>query len=200
MSDKFGEGRDPYLYPGLNVMRNRLGIHQAQRLARAAYEMTALRAATIELGPLVRGLPHLCAIHRQLYQDIFDWAGQLREADIYQGDTRFCHFAYIEKEGNALMQDLEEEGYLVGLAHEKFVERLAHYYCEINVLHPFRLGSGLAQRIFFEQLALHAGYALSWQGIAVETWQQANQSGAMGDLSALQAIFQKAISEARETE
>ncbi|EBX8839454.1 putative adenosine monophosphate-protein transferase Fic [Salmonella enterica subsp. enterica serovar Urbana] len=200
MSDKFGEGRDPYLYPGLNVMRNRLGIHQAQRLARAAYEMTALRAATIELGPLVRGLPHLCAIHRQLYQDIFDWAGQLREVDIYQGDTRFCHFAYIEKEGNALMQDLEEEGYLVGLAHEKFVERLAHYYCEINVLHPFRLGSGLAQRIFFEQLALHAGYALSWQSIAVETWKQANQSGAMGDLSALQAIFQKAISEARETE
>ncbi|EGH0264054.1 putative adenosine monophosphate-protein transferase Fic [Salmonella enterica subsp. enterica serovar Rissen] len=181
MSDKFGEGRDPYLYPGLNVMRNRLGIHQAQRLAQAAYEMTALRAATIELGPLIRGLPHLCAIHRQLYQDIFDWAGQLREVDIYQGDTRFCHFAYIEKEGNALMQDLEEEGYLVGLAHEKFVERLA-------------------QRIFFEQLALHAGYALSWQGIAVETWKQANQSGAMGDLSALQAIFQKAISEARETE
>ncbi|KJT18175.1 cell filamentation protein Fic, partial [Salmonella enterica subsp. enterica serovar Heidelberg str. 670102-5] len=34
------------------------------------------------------------------------------------------------------MQDLEEESYLVGLAHEKFVERLAHYYCEINVLHP----------------------------------------------------------------
>ncbi|EDT3782974.1 putative adenosine monophosphate-protein transferase Fic [Salmonella enterica subsp. enterica serovar Saintpaul] len=200
MSDKFGEGRDPYLYPGLNVMRNRLGIHQAQRLAQAAHEMTALRAATIELGPLVRGLPHLCAIHRQLYQDIFDWAGQLREVDIYQGDTRFCHFAYIEKEGNALMQDLEEEGYLVGLAHEKFVERLAHYYCEINVLHPFRFGSGLAQRIFFEQLALHAGYALSWQGIAVETWKQANQSGAMGDLSALRAIFQKAISEARETE
>ncbi|EAN5159399.1 putative adenosine monophosphate-protein transferase Fic [Salmonella enterica] len=200
MSDKFGEGRDPYLYPGLNVMRNRLGIHQAERLAQAAYEMTALRAATIELGPLVRGLPHLCAIHRQLYQDIFDWAGQLREVDIYQGDTRFCHFAYIEKEGNALMQDLEEEGYLVGLAHEKFVERLAHYYCEINVLHPFRLGSGLAQRIFFEQLALHAGYALSWRDIAVEKWNQANQSGAMGDLSALQAIFQKAISEARETE
>lgn len=200
MSDKFGEGRDPYLYPGLNVMRNRLGIHQFFFKQKTAYEMTALRAATIELGPLVRGLPHLCAIHRQLYQDIFDWAGQLREVDIYQGDTRFCHFAYIEKEGNALMQDLEEEGYLVGLAHEKFVERLAHYYCEINVLHPFRLGSGLAQRIFFEQLALHAGYALSWQGIAVETWKQANQSGAMGDLSALRAIFQKAISEARETE
>ncbi|MGQ7112423.1 putative adenosine monophosphate-protein transferase Fic, partial [Escherichia sp. TWPC-MK] len=118
-------------------------------------------------------------------QDIFDWAGQLREVDIYQGDTPFCHFAYIEKEGNALMQDLEEEGYLVGLEKAKFVERLAHYYCEINVLHPFRVGSGLAQRIFFEQLAIHAGYQLSWQGIEKEAWNQANQSGAMGDLTAL---------------
>lgn len=90
MSDKFGDGRDPYLYPGLNVMRNRLGIHQAQRLAQAAYELTALRAATIELGPLKRGLPHLCAIHRQLYRDIFDWAGHLREVDIYQAILAFA--------------------------------------------------------------------------------------------------------------
>ncbi|MBA8060995.1 putative adenosine monophosphate-protein transferase Fic [Citrobacter freundii] len=199
MSDKFGDGRDPYLYPGLNVMRNRLGVHQAQRLAQAAYELTALRAATIGLGPLKRGLPHLCSIHRQLYQDIFDWAGHLREVDIYQGDTRFCHFAYIEKEGNALMQDLEDESWLVGLSADKFIDRLAHYYCEINVLHPFRIGSGLAQRIFFEQLAVHAGYMLSWEGIPVEEWNQANQSGAMGDLSALRAIFRKVVSEARET-
>ena len=200
MSDKFGDGRDPYLYPGLNVMRNRLGVHQAQRLAQAAYELTALRAATIELGPLVRGLPYLCAIHRQLYQDIFDWAGKLREVDIYQGDTPFCHFAWIEKEGNVLMQDLEDESWLVGLPAEKFVDRLAHYYCEINVLHPFRIGSGLAQRIFFEQLAIHAGYILNWEGIQVEEWNQANQSRAMGDLSALQAIFRKVVSEALETE
>lgn len=200
MSDKYGNDRDPYLYPELNVMRNRLGIRQAERLAQAAYEFTALRAATLSLGPLLRGLPHLCAIHQHLYQDIFDWAGDIREMDIYQGDTRFCHFAYIEKEGNALMQDLEEEGYLVGLEKAKFVERLAHYYCEINVLHPFRVGSGLAQRIFFEQLAIHAGYQLSWQGIEKEAWNQANQSGAMGDLTALQMIFSKVVSEAGESE
>ena len=50
MSDKFGDGRDPYLYPGLNVMRNKLGIRQAKRLEEAAYEFTALRAATLPLG------------------------------------------------------------------------------------------------------------------------------------------------------
>jgi len=200
MSDKYGNDRDPYLYPELNLMRNRLGIRQAERLAQAAYEFTALRAATLSLGPLLRGLPHLCAIHQHLYQDIFDWAGDIREMDIYQGDTRFCHFAYIEKEGNALMQDLEEEGYLVGLEKADFINRLSHYYCEINVLHPFRIGNGIVQRIFFEQLAIHAGYQLDWRGIDPEAWAQANQSGAMGDLSALNTIFSKVVSEARETE
>lgn len=200
MSDKYGNDRDPYLYPELNVMRNRLGIRQAERLAQAAYEFTALRAATLSLGPLLRGLPHLCAIHHHLYQDIFDWAGDIREMDIYQGDTRFCHFAYIEKEGNALMQDLEEEGYLVGLEKADFINRLSHYYCEINVLHPFRIGNGIVQRIFFEQLAIHAGYQLDWRGIDPAEWVQANQSGAMGDLSALNTIFSKVVSEARETE
>lgn len=200
MSDKYGNDRDPYLYPGLNVMRNRLGIRQAERLAQAAYQFTALRAATLGLGPLLRGLPHLCAIHQHIYQDIFDWAGDIREMDIYQGDTRFCHFAYIEKKGNALMQDLEEEGYLVGLEREEFINRLSHYYCEINVLHPFRIGNGIVQRIFFEQLAIHAGYQLDWRDIDPEEWAQANQSGAMGDLSALNAIFSKVVSEAGETE
>ncbi|WAH50652.1 putative adenosine monophosphate-protein transferase Fic [Pseudescherichia vulneris] len=196
MSDKFGDGRDPYFYAGRNVMSNRLGIHQAKQLEQVAYEFTALRAATLELGPVARGLPHLCAIHRHLYQDIFEWAGEIREVNIYQGDTRFCNFDYIENEGNALMQSLEEEEWLQGLEKSAFVERLAHYYCEINVLHPFRIGNGIAERIFFEQLAIHAGYLLDWRGIEPEAWSAANQSGAMGDLSALIAIFTQVVSEA----
>ncbi|WP_449555004.1 putative adenosine monophosphate-protein transferase Fic [Lelliottia amnigena] len=200
MSDKIGDDRDPYLYPGLNVMRNKLNIRQAERLAQASYELTALRAATLPLGPPARGLPHLGAIHHHLYQDIFDWAGDIREVDIYQGDTRFCHFAYIEKEGNSLMQDLEEECYLVGLEKREFIARLSHYYCEINVLHPFRIGNGIAQRVFFEQLAIHAGYQLSWKDIEPDFWSAANQSGAMGDLTDLTTIFAKVVSEARETE
>ncbi|WLI77935.1 putative adenosine monophosphate-protein transferase Fic [Kosakonia sp. H02] len=200
MSDKFGDGRDPYLLPGLKVMRNVLGIHEKQRLEQAAYQLTALRAATLELGPLARGLPHLCAIHHHLYQDVFDWAGQIREVDIYEGDTRFCHFEYIEKEGNALMQQLEDEEWLCGLEKAEFIARLAHYYCEINVLHPFRLGNGIAQRIFFEQLALHANFSLDWRDIDPEAWRAANQAGAMGDLEPLIAIFSNVVSEAVESE
>lgn len=163
-------------------------------------EQFAQRAAAIELGPLHRGLPWLCSIHQQLFQDAFDWAGELREVDISRGDTRFCHYEYIENEGNDLMQELEDERYLQDLPTQAFTERLAHYYCEINVLHPFFVGSGRAQRVFFEQLAIHAGYMLDWSKTEQADWQSANQSGALGDLQPLTEIFTKVVSEARESE
>lgn len=200
MSDKFGDGRDPYFWSGIHVLRNRLDIREAERLQDAELAFTALRAATIELGPARMGLPWLCAIHQQLFQDIFDWAGELREVDIYQGETRFCHFEYIERAGNELMQDLEDEHYLTDLRLAEFIPRLAHYYCEINMLHPFRIGSGRAQRIFFEQLAMHAGYVLDWRDIDPDAWQVANQAGALGDLKPLTEIFIKVVSEARESD
>ncbi len=61
MSDKFGDERDPYLYPALNVLRNRLGIRQAKNLQQAAFEMTALRAATLPLGRGYAAYP-ICAL------------------------------------------------------------------------------------------------------------------------------------------
>ncbi|BDH44300.1 cell filamentation protein Fic [Salmonella enterica subsp. enterica serovar Choleraesuis] len=196
MSDKFGAGRDPYYWSGIAVLRNRLDIRENSRLMQAEREFTALRAASLPLGPAQRGLPHLCAIHRFLFQDVYAWAGEMRKVDIYQGDTRFCHFEYIEKEGNALMQALEDERYLSGLERSDFIRRLSHFYGEINVLHPFRIGSGRAQRIFFEQLAIHAGYVLDWSRVETGAWRYANQQAALGRPQELEAIFGQVIGEA----
>ncbi len=58
--------------------------------------MTALRAATLPLGPRCAA-PYLCAIHHQLYQDLFDWAGRLREVNLY-GRYAVLPLARIEEE------------------------------------------------------------------------------------------------------
>jgi cell filamentation protein len=188
--------RDPYLWQNDDVLKNRLDIHDAAQLRKAELAFSAARLATLELGPATIGLPFLCHIHRTLFQDLYAWAGELRTIDIWRDDTPFCHFEYIEKEGNALMDALEEEEGLRNLEPQAFVARIAHYYCEINMLHPFREGNGRAQRIFFEQLALHAGYFLEWQHAEAQAWREANQAAAGGDLAPLEALFAQVVSRA----
>ncbi|PKH23870.1 cell filamentation protein Fic [Enterobacterales bacterium CwR94] len=184
---------DPYQWKAINVLKNRLNIREAARLREAETEFTALRAATIALGPPEPGLPHLQAIHRTLFQDLFTWAGELREVDIYREDTPFCHFEYLEKNGNKLMAELAEEHFLTGLDHEKFAARLAYFYCELNVLHPFREGNGRALRIFFEHLIIHCSYEVDWSLVERESWIAANKAGVNGGLQGLTAIFSKVV-------
>ncbi|BAN98876.1 filamentation induced by cAMP protein Fic [Plautia stali symbiont] len=95
------------------------------------------------------------------------------------------------------MSALEEEEGLCDLDQQTFVARIAHYYCEIYVLHPFRAGNGRAQRIFFEQLALHAGYLLNWDKLEPESWHKAIVAGVGGDLAPLNVQFAKVVSPAR---
>ncbi len=195
MNDKRVNDLDPYVIAGSQVLANKLNITDSKRLAEAEIAFSRLRASTIELAAPTMGLPRLCAIHRTLFQDIFDWAGELRLVDISQDDTGYCHFAYLEKEGNAVMQRLEDEEYLLGLTLEQICPRLAEYYADIHMLHPFREGNGRAQRIFFEQLVMHAGFDISWQGIDRQAWLEANRAGALGDLSLLTDIFRQAVRE-----
>ncbi|MCZ4059981.1 putative adenosine monophosphate-protein transferase Fic [Pantoea sp. LMR881] len=196
MANNAAVSRDPYLWQNDDVLKNRLDIHDAAQLRKAELSFSAARLATLELGTSTLGLPYLCHIHRTLFQDVYSWAGELRTIDIWRDETPFCHFEYIEKEGNTLMSALEEEKGLTDLPREEFVQRIAHYYCEINMLHPFREGNGRAQRIFFEQLALHAGYLLDWNKIEAEPWIAANQAGASGNLEPLEKVFAKVVSEA----
>lgn len=197
MSDKLlSVADDPYLYPGKDVLKNRFNLKNANQLREAELALTPLRAATIELGPPKMGLPHLCGIHQILFQDLFDWAGELREVDIFKEDTPFCHFDYIEREGNTLMQALENEAYLRDLPQDELYSRLAHYYSEINLLHPFRYGSGRAQRIFFEQLLTHAGYGIDWSKVDNTRWNEANKAAAFGDEQPLAEVFKHIVADA----
>jgi cell filamentation protein len=101
-------------------------------------------------------LHHLREIHRRIFGDIYDWAGQIRTVAIAKGAT-FCLPQYIESSAAVIFDDLRDEDYLRDLDRDAFTGRLAHYLGEVNALHPFREGNGRAQRAFFGQLTLDAG-------------------------------------------
>lgn len=73
MSDKYGVGQDPYCYPGTDVLRNRLNIHDEALLSEAERELYELAAASnITLAPPPYDLPFLQHIHHVLFSDIYD--------------------------------------------------------------------------------------------------------------------------------
>lgn len=79
------------------------------------------------------------------------------------------------------------------MAREQFVARLAHYYCELNVIHPFRDGNGRAQRLLFEVISINAGYALRWEPIGSAEWLDANIAAYNFQLQTLTDLLDRAL-------
>ncbi len=156
---------DPYLDPSSGVLKNRLDIADAIVLEQAEAAFVAARSYELSRSPL-KGrfdLAHLQAIHRCLFGDLYEWAGQLRTVDISKAGSRFAHHAQIESAAAGIFEQLAKENYLTGLGPEAFSARAAYYLGELNALHPFREGNGRAQREFISHLAHAQGYYIAWE-------------------------------------
>lgn len=82
---------DPYLDLDTGVLHNRLGITDGDELTRAEANFTSVRIAQLRRHPLPGryDLAHLQAFHRRIFDDVYDWAGELRTVSIGKGDL-FC--------------------------------------------------------------------------------------------------------------
>jgi cell filamentation protein len=158
--------RDRYLDPDTGVLRNRFAIRDQEELDSTEAALVAVRCYELLVEPLdgAYDLAHLQAIHRYLFGDLYEWAGQLRTVDIFKGHA-FAHHGCLESAARPIFAALGSERYLVGLAAGAFSARVAHYLAEINALHPFRDGNGRSQRMFFSQLAADGGYYIAWEGM-----------------------------------
>jgi cell filamentation protein len=182
-----------YCYPGSDVLINKLGLTDAAALEAAEIELTQARIDHYEPDFDDISLPALRALHFHLFQDLYDWAGELRTIDVSKGGTRFANVSRIEAEADKLFQQLAREAYLAALPPDQFVARLAHYYCELNVIHPFRDGNGRAQRLMFEVISINAGYALRWEPIARAEWVDANIAAYNCRLELLTGLLDRAL-------
>ncbi len=141
---------DPYSDPVTGVLYNRLGFRSAAALEAAEREITHAALILLDESPVSPSydLPHLREIHRRIFGDIYEWAGQIRTVAIAKG-AMFCLPQYVESSAAVVFRELHDEDCLRGLRHDMFVGRLAYYLGEVNALHPFREGNGRAQRAFF---------------------------------------------------
>ena len=125
MLDKYGVGQDPYCYPGSSVLRNRLDLLDEARLHQAERELSEIAVGNLPLFPPPYDLDRLQHIHRILFGDIYDWAGELRSVNIQKGDTLFCTPERIPPEAAKIVRHMQDANWYVGATQADLVRQIA---------------------------------------------------------------------------
>jgi cell filamentation protein len=178
---------DPYTYPGTDVLTNRLNLRDQAALTAAERDFVRLRgdeAARLEFALTPDGFR---AVHLQLFQDVYEWAGENRTVDIAKGGgAYFAKVPFIERSLEQLFKDLARGDGLKGLPRDDFFDQLGNHINELNAIHAFREGNGRTMRVHAERIAQSAGHPIRISGIDAGTWMNASRHGFVtGDHRAL---------------
>jgi len=187
-----------YFVDGDDVLENKLGITDSDKLKAAEQEIVTNQTANIlSESPVVFGLDYLLHVHRVLFDDIYDFAGKLRTVDIAKPDAKapFAYARFLESESKQVFDDLKSKKYLLSLCKQDFVKEIASLAAELNALHPFREGNGRTIRLFLIMLADNAGYLLDYSQISADELIDADKLAFEGDIKPLLEVYSQVITE-----
>ncbi len=184
---------DPYTYFGTDTLRNKLGITDDASLTKAEQRFTAVRGAEAVRLPFAATADGYRALHKHLFQDLYDWAGQDRTVNIGKGGSTFAHVSYIGRELDKLFADVAAKNAFRGLPRDEFFDRLGNHINEINAIHPFREGNGRTMRHHAAHLARDAGHPIRIASIDKTAWIEASRHGFVsGDHRGMAAVLASA--------
>jgi cell filamentation protein len=195
---------DAYFWPNSTVLKNKAGLIHAASLRSFEYEASRQRAEQLRADPIQGRFDsaHYRAIHRYLFQDVYEWAGEFRKVDFSKGSSAFAPLKTathtLESWGEKILGELAIEDYLKDLKKAAFVERMTHHFGELNFWHPMREGNGRATKEFLFQLAKQAGYEIEFQRVGPKTWNTAaERQTSTHDPSLTRAVFDKITTPSR---
>lgn len=196
---------DGYLLEDKRTLRNLVGARTPEQLRRAEDHLVEARALTLrEHGlPDSYGLDGLRAIHRHLFQDVYEWAGEVRTVSIRKGrDGWFAPLDRIAPTMQAVGEQIARTENLRGIDPERIPGTLAQVYNLANQAHPFREGNGRTQREYITALARESGHHVDWTRVTVGRGDlesendRASRLAASGDPSALRDMFHRIVTRA----
>ncbi|MCP4366552.1 MAG: cell division protein [Deltaproteobacteria bacterium] len=194
MSDK------DYCYPPeFNVLKNKLNIRNADDLEKIEriYVLQRTRQG-VPKGNF--DLSHLQAIHKHLFQDVYEWAGEIRTVRLTKENQEFQYPKYIA----AGMQDvhgrIKKAGYLQGLNKSDFAHKAGEIIGDVNFVHPFREGNGRTQLQYLKQLGERAGHKLDLGKLEKDKWLEASRQAHGGkDYDLMASSIESAIIDREKT-
>lgn len=167
---------DPYVYSDVpTVLKNKFGLKSAAKLDVVERAHVAQR---IEEG-LPEGkfdLAHIKAIHKHLFQDVYEWAGETRTVELSKGGHHFQPVPYIATGIANIHERLVQRKFLAGLSPDIFAREAAQIIGDLNYVHPFREGNGRAQLLYLKALARRAGHDIDLARLKRDRWQEASRA------------------------
>ncbi len=181
-------------YGDSGILVNRYGIQNQKLLDEIEMCFVSIRAAELlkTENDWKFDFADFRAIHRQLFGDLFPFAGDIRYVTEVQR-TVFCLPQYIPSMAEQLFSGLKEEHFLKGLNREEFAQSLAYYMAEVHALHPFMDGNTRTLRLFFDQLSLHAGWIIDLTLLDYTSLLQADIKAIEGNCQPLAHLLSQAL-------
>ena len=157
------------------MLENKLGITDSAELARIEEKISKQKAVEMFESGYLESLEagtfeSLAKIHKYLFDEIYDFAGEVRKVNISKGNFRFAPLIYLD----AALQSIDK---MPQSTFDEIVEK----YVEMNVAHPFREGNG--RRIWLDlMLKKEIGYVVDWSKVDKEDYLLAMERSPIKDI------------------
>lgn len=190
--------RDPNKEPS-GVLRNRLGITDPDEFAEYERDLAFFRVVELELSPIEGrfDFDHLRTIHRYILQDLYDWAGELRTVDTRALGIPHARPQFLPTELDRVFHQIATRTPSTTDA-DAATDTIALHWSELTLVHPFRDGNSRTQRVFFDQIFRHAGWAVDWAAVNASAAHAARHMSMYGRSDYLADQLRHAIHPAAE--
>lgn len=147
------------------VLENQLGLTDSAELAREEERISKKKAVNLFDFAVLKLLSDgtyktLAAIHKYLFEDIYDFAGEIRTVNMAKGNFRFAPLMYLQ----AALEKIDK---MLQSNFDEIVEK----YVEMNIAHPFREGNGRSTRIWLDHiLKTEIGKVVDWSKVDKEDY------------------------------
>lgn len=178
-------------YENSSVLINKFDIREQKLLDKIEQSITSalIAKAFIEISFTNVDFNFYKNLHKYIFSDIYDWAGEIRTVNMSKKGTDFCNFKEIEENGVRIFNRLRNTNYLKVLQNETFIDEFTDIFCELNYLHPFREGNGRVQRLFLTMLLKNLNKKLDFSRIDKDLFMIATIKSVSGDVFMLKDIF-----------
>jgi cell filamentation protein len=171
------------------ILKNKLNISDQVALAKAEERISKKKARQLfdsgDIGKVDVGtFAGLAFIHAYLFEDIYDFAGKIRDVNIAKGATAFARVMHLE----ASLKHIDA-------MPQENVDEIIEKYVEMNVAHPFREGNGRATRIWLDlMLKKETQQVVDWNLVDKEEYLSAMQRSVVKDLE-IKTLLKQALTD-----